>query len=284
MRGRDASADPSVPGPVQERPEAGTQAPEAQPELAPVNGPAAPTPVTGPLPATPGLQRRDVLGVTVEGTDVSPSALDACEAFLVASLSMRPDIQTRLARQRVTVVIIPQASRMTDVAAFASLRGGRTFDGRLWDDVRGSGGMRHGQRWVLGVAEETLVRLPGSTYGEGTSVGLHEFAHTLHAKGLGRMEQARVTELYRARKEAGGPWTESYAAANEQEYFAQATNCFFRLNRGIGENDPAWLQSNDPALYTLLVGIYGPPPAREEATPQAGVVTDGRSAAPRGDA
>ena len=35
-----------------------------------------------------------------------------------------------------------EAERTTDHAQRASLRGRRTFDGRVWDDVRGIGGLR----------------------------------------------------------------------------------------------------------------------------------------------
>jgi hypothetical protein len=73
---------------------------------------------------------------------VSPTALEACARFVNASLAARPDIQDRLEDLHVVLVIIPRDKKMTDMAQFAGLRGTRTVDGRLWDDVRGSGGMR----------------------------------------------------------------------------------------------------------------------------------------------
>ncbi len=219
-----------------------------------------PVPATNPLPVQEGVQRRRVLGVDITGTNVSPSALDACERFLTDMLARRPDIQRRLATVQATLVIVPRDGRMTDLPQFSDLAGQTTFDGRPWEEVRGSGGMASGGAWNIGIAEETLIHTEGSAYGEGTNVGMHEFAHTLHTKGLSREERARVTALYEARRRAGGPWTEAYGASNELEYFAQATNCYFRQNKGIGQNDPGWLEANDPGLYAFLGEVYGPAP------------------------
>ena len=219
-----------------------------------------PVPAKNPLPVQEGVQRRRVLGVDITGTNVSPSALDACERFLTDMLARRPDIQRRLAKVHATLVIIPRDGRMTDLPQFSDLAGQSTFDGRPWEEVRGSGGMASGGAWNIGIAEETLIHTEGSAYGEGTSVGMHEFAHTVHTKGLSKDERARVTALYEARKRAGGPWTEAYGASNELEYFAQATNCYFRQNKGIGQNDPGWLEANDPGLHAFLAQVYGPAP------------------------
>lgn len=229
----------------------------------------SPLKISHPLPVVPGEQRRTVLGVQILGTAVSPSALDACEAFVRMTIGTRPDIQERLQAASVALVILPRNQKMTDVPQFAGLRGTRTFDGRLWDDVRGSGGMRvAGGLWAIGVPEENLVQVDGVTdgYGAGYSVGLHEFAHTVHSKGVSAAERATITTLYEARRRANGPWTEGYGASNEQEYFAQSTNCFFSENAGIGQNGPEWLRTNDRPMYDFLVTLYGPPTARAQAS------------------
>lgn len=228
---------------------------------------AAPLKVARPAPAVAGEQRRASLGVQIIGVNVSPSALDACEAFVALTLGHRPDIQERMEQARVALVIIPRSGKMTDVPQFASLKGKKTFDGRVWDDVRGAGGMRvSGGLWAIAVPEENLVETGGEDgYGAGYSVGLHELSHSVHSKGLGRNERERITALYAERKRAGGPWTESYGASNEQEYFAQSTNCFFSQNAGIGENDPQWLREHDRPMFDFLVSVYGAPPARAVA-------------------
>lgn len=234
----------------------------------------SPLKVSNPLPVKAGEQKREVLGVQIIGRDVSPSALDGCEAFVKLTLGQRPDIQKRMKSANVALVIIPRDRKMTDVAQFASLKGTKTFDGRVWDDVRGSGGMKvAGGLWAIGVPEENLVAASPDNdgYGAGYSVGMHELSHTIHSKGVSDDERKKITELYAARKKAGGPWTESYGASNEQEYYAQSTNCYFGENKGIGQNGARWLLDNDKAMYDFLVTIYGPPPGRATvATSQPG--------------
>ncbi len=246
---------------------------------------AASRPVSGglsrlsnPDPVVEGELSQEVLGVRIVGRGVSPTALEACARFVNATLASRPDIQDRLEAEKVVLVIIPRGKKMTDVAEFAGLRGTKTFDGRLWDDVRGSGGTRvAGGQWAIGVPEENLVEGGPDAYGEGYNVGLHELAHTIHLKGLGGAERETVETLYAARVTAGGPWTESYGASNAQEYYAQGTNCFFGANGRVGNNGPEWLETNDAELYTFLVSIYGAPPRAQAPVAAA---TSGAPASP----
>lgn len=283
-----ASAAPAV-GPAA----AQSAGPAAAQEAGAVAGPAAAQsagPAAGARPASGALARlpnpdpvvegeisQEVLGVRIVGRGVSPTAVEACARFVNATLASRPDIQDRLEAEKVVLVIIPRGKPMTDVAEFAGLRGGKTFDGRLWSDVRGSGGMRvPSGEWAIGVPEENLVDTgtDADKYGEGYNVGLHEFAHTIQLKGLGEAERAKVETLYTARAAAGGPWTEAYGASNAQEYYAQGTNCFFGANARVGNNGPEWLERNDPELYALLVGVYGAPARTAPA------VAEGPAAAP----
>jgi hypothetical protein len=220
---------------------------------------------TNPEPRKAGEQKRVCLGVTILGVDVSPTALDACEDFVKLTLGSRKDMQERMKKESVTLVIVPSNKKMTDLTQFASLKGTKTFDGRTWDDVRGSGGMSvSGGVWAIAVPEENLVKMDPDTdgYGDGYSVGLHEFAHTLQAKGVTDDERKTILKLYEARKKAGGPWTDAYASSNEWEYFAQATNCYFGANVGQGKNGAQWLFDNDKPMYDFLLGIYGPPPVK----------------------
>lgn len=171
----------------------------------------------------------------------------------------------------VALVIIPSDEKMTDVAQFASLKGTKTFDGRVWEDVRGSGGMAvAGGIWAIAVPEENLIDQRPSTdqYAEGYSVGMHELAHTIHEKGVTGAERKQITALYEARKTAGGPWTDTYASSNEWEYFSQRTNCYHGANRGQGNNGPRWLENSDKAMYDFLYTLYGPSKAQAAANIQ----------------
>ncbi len=219
-----------------------------------------------PLPPVAGEQRRELFGMIILGRGVSPTALDACEAIVRATLGARKDVQERMRKAKAALVIVPSQQKMTEVEEFKALKGTKTFDGRTWDDVRGAGGMRvPSGLFAIAVPEENLVETGNDAYSDGYSVGLHELAHAIHDKGLPPGEQEQVLALYNARKAAGGPWTEDYGASNEWEYYAQATNCYYGANDGIGHNGPGWLKKNDPGIYALLERVYGPPPVGPDA-------------------
>ncbi|MHB8875185.1 MAG: hypothetical protein ACYC8T_15975 [Myxococcaceae bacterium] len=215
----------------------------------------------GPLPPPPPPGGQMFGGVVLRGPSASAAAAAEGRRAL-EMLTRRPDIQERLRAARVSMVIIPADKKLTDMPEFASLRGRRTFDGRLWDDVRGVGGTSVKDRSIaFGVAEETLAHLPGDTYPRGYNVAVHELAHVIHNTGLPACDKDAIDEAYLARKAAGGPWTEAYGSSNAFEYFAQGTNAFFGKNQGMGENGAPWVKQNDPALYRLLERVFGPAPA-----------------------
>jgi hypothetical protein len=240
----------------------GSSAPQQAPPTtsATISAPADTRKVRNPLPAVAADQLQTTAGVQIRGHGVSPSAMQASSAFVQQTIGGREDIQRRMSRANVAIVIVPRGVKMTDLPEFQSLRGQRTFDGRPWEEVRGSGGITTPDGlFAVAVPEENLIDAGPDSYGE-FNVGMHEFAHVVHSKGLSREERGQITSLYSARREANGPWTEAYGASNEREYFAQATNAFFRQNGTVGQNSPEWLQANDRAMYDFLVTIYGQPP------------------------
>jgi len=203
---------------------------------------------------------RVVFGITIIGNGASAKAVDECAAFVTQLIGKNKFAQKKMKDDKVTLVIIPHDKKMTDLPQFAALKGTNTFDGRLWDNVRGSGGMRAPDgSFAIGVPEENLTAIAGAAdaYGPGYSVGMHEFSHVLHSEGMTAVQKAKITQLYAARQAAGGPWTEAYGSSNEQEYYAQSTNCYFGKNQGIGQNGKAWLRTNDPAMCDFLDDLYG---------------------------
>ncbi|MEJ7601875.1 MAG: hypothetical protein WKG01_28525 [Kofleriaceae bacterium] len=214
----------------------------------------------------PAPRERVVHGVRiVSSPGVRPDAVDACATFITQLVGDNEHAQQKFQNQRVAIVIIPAATRMTDLPQFARLRGQQTFDGRTWDEVRGSGGMRAPDgSWVVGVSEENLVEVKtaiGGTYGE-FGLGMHEMAHTLQTMGLTRKQQSRLDRLYSDHRQrdpanAARTWTDNYAAENTQEYFAQSTNCFFGTNSLPGNaNGRDWLAANDRPMFDFLVELY----------------------------
>lgn len=217
------------------------------------------------LPAAPA--ERTVAGVRIVAPPPTrPDAVDACAVFINQLLGENEHAQRRMERLRVTLVIIPAATQMTDLPQFRALRGQQTFDGRDWSQVRGSGGMRAPDgSWAVGICEENLIDVPtviGTAYEKEFSLGMHELAHTLHSKGTTRRQRRTIERLYNEHRQRDpdnrlGTWTDNYAAENAQEYFAQATNCFFGTN-GLGNNHNSreWLMTNDRPMYDFLVQMY----------------------------
>jgi hypothetical protein len=70
---------------------------------------------------------------------------------------------------RIEMHIIPYDKKIVDLPEFARLRGQPTPDGRIWDDVRGSGGNRAGSTIRYSVGEENLS---GARHGHGGAIGL----------------------------------------------------------------------------------------------------------------
>jgi MtfA peptidase len=105
--------------------------------------------------------------------------------------------------------------------------------------------------------------------GDGFNVGYHEFAHALDAAdgdvdGVAPSHHFSLYEVWprvvsdgqdavrRAVQEACEPPIDSYAAKNEAEFFAVATEWFFE--------QPATLRENLPHVYDLLARFYGQDP------------------------
>jgi len=234
-------------------------------------------PTTSPLPAR---QLYRAKGVNVVSYGADPEALrEAGRA--IGAVAANPAIDAALNREKVALVVIPQNRRMTDLPEFASLRGQQTFDGRLWDDVRGVGGLRLPDgRLAVGIPEENLANSSSDAYWGNYSVAIHELAHVVQDHCISDSAFDQVKRLYDARKRTGQPFTDNYAAANHFEYFAQATNAYFGRNEGQGISDPQWLATNDPALFRMLSEIYPQTVVPDE--PELTAVVDGAPARSNG--
>jgi hypothetical protein len=215
-----------------------------------------------PPPRTAAVDK-ECLGVRI----VAPAGVDAravaeVERYITQLIGGNKHAQEALKKAKVQIVVIPHDKKMTDLDQFKDLKGKTTFDGRAWDDVRGSGGMAlKDGTFALAAPEENLTQITGVTdpYGKGYSVGMHEFAHTLHMKGLTDDQNKKIDTLYAERTKAGGPWTETYGSSNKLEYFAQSTNAYFGKNDGVGNNGRKWLADNDPEMCKFLDGLYAKP-------------------------
>lgn len=127
--------------------------------------------------------------------------------------------------------------------------GDRTFDGRLWDDVKGVGG----QNSVAGIAE-----LDEALEG-GFNVLAHEFAHQIHYMAFDQTRQNQIKELYK-RSIQEKSTLDYYAAANEMEYFAQGYEAYVSvvkrpLLKSTAGHTRQELLAKDPALFKFIAEL-----------------------------
>ncbi len=254
-------------------------------ELGAVNTLDAPAPSADPAPAPDGQATPSDAGdaggaphptsaSSVNGNGASVQAIDIAQTHARELFeTLAPANRAVLAANPVAIDVIPQGTRLTDLAEYADLAGKKTFDGREWADVRGIKTVVDG-RTRIAIGEETL--LPGLTgYGPGF-VAAHEGGHAVQ-EALTPAQATRLQELYTERTAAapvtpdgtaGGSghrsWLDPdwYSAANKEEYFA---NCIAAYQRHPYSADPAvvvkytpeWLQTHDPKMFALLEEIYG---------------------------
>ena len=258
---REPVSGPEVPR--SKDPEARDQLPVSQlPQDTQVRPVPAVTPAQDILPTQ---VEREVLGVHVTAPGgVRASAL--AEVLRVVQVEVGNNVyaQDHFRTSNVAIVIIPAHVSMTALPEFAHLKGQKTFDGRDWSTVRGSGGSPSPNgRFSIAVAEEGVRATDlKDTYPATYSVGMHELAHVLESKGMTREQRSRVKQLYDAHikrdpRDANDTFTDKYGSENEQEYFAQSTNAFFDRNvMGTNHSGRPFLQQNDPEMYAFLVELY----------------------------
>ncbi|QDU18029.1 hypothetical protein CA11_58800 [Gimesia maris] len=123
---------------------------------------------------------------------------------------------------------------------------------------------RLAQHVHIPVARQLLNR---NMWAQHPYVVLHELAHAYHDQVLS-FDQAEIVATYDAAKQAGiyesvlchtGIKVRHYGLNNHKEYFAESTEAYF----GVNDFYPfvrAELKQHDPAMFTLLVKIWGPIP------------------------
>jgi len=119
--------------------------------------------------------------------------------------------------------LLRELERTTDADARSALRGKRTFDGRVWDDVRGVGGLQ----------AATGIEALDEAAQFGFDTLAHELAHQVHFYGFTMAQRVRIKQLYeRALRE--NRCLDYYAASNEAEYFGQGVEAFASFGKRPG--------------------------------------------------
>ena len=215
--------------------------------------------------------------VTIVGHDASAGAIARARTQAIELYgAIAPANRTRMEADPLWIDVIPHDRKLTELPEYAHLAGTTTFDGRIWDDVRGIQTEVNGLRRVA-VAEEDLVTVPGksASYGSGF-LEAHEGGHGLQFSGLTTTQQATLQTIYAARLAASGPITQTtpagsatamwlnpawYSAANKEEYFANSVAAYHGHPYTDGPADlatytRAWLATNDAPMHQLLDAVY----------------------------
>ncbi len=114
-----------------------------------------------------------------------------------------------------TFYILPLHEKLTDAESRKFLRGVRTFDLRLWDDIRGNGGQH---------ATSCIGSCWDALHFKFNEIA-HEFAHQVHIFALTQNEKETIQNLfYQALAE--NKCLDVYARSDEYEYFAVGVEAY----------------------------------------------------------
>lgn len=185
------------------------------------------------------------------------------ERFVVNWKALSPRIQKRVAlsiapwKRFVPVLLAggadfyikPMYMRLSEVPGQETLEDQRiSYDSRLWDDVRGSGGYHT----VTGIED-----VEATIFARYNTV-LHELTHQVHAV-LTADQSREIQDLYRRTKtrdeQTHDAFISRYAAVAVEEYLAEGANALLSADRDAWDPRPevrSRLERKDPELKALV--------------------------------
>lgn len=204
-----------------------------------------------------------VSGLPVVGsTNVSDAAVREAAWIVEHLLGHREDILRAMATNKVRFAVMAWNEFTTDIPEH------RDLTPKVYWDRRARGLGATPVRPAVSCAEENLLAFPGDPYPT-ENIGIHEFAHAIHEMGMTTADPTfdrRLREAFAdARKR--GLWTNTYAASNPSEYWAEGVQDWFDDNRQNDAlhnhvNTRAELNEYDPALAALCAEVFGDGPWR----------------------
>jgi hypothetical protein len=147
----------------------------------------------------------------------------------------------QLAAGKAGVYVAPTFQGLSETPA--RFPGSETYrypdDGRLFDDLEGSGG--------------TIITVSTSAAQNWTwAVTVHEAAHQFHGMGTSNVRSC-ITLLF-GEAQRRNVFASGYAATNEKEYFAVAVQDYV-APAGYGTTTRDWYRANDPRLLRFVASI-----------------------------
>lgn len=219
-------------------------------------------PVMTPPPADVGVDAFYQKYLNGDGIPVlSSSAVDnravaaACQ-IVVHMLRARKDVRDAMVRQHQTVAVIGLDEVTTDIPEYRNLY--QIFPGQDWDRLRGVGATI--MIPVSSVGEENMLCLADDPFaGERLLVQTFATAVKLGVEDVDSTFRSRIRAAFDAATSAG-LWRNTYAGANDIEYYAEGVQSWFDANLEVaqpdGTNGPintrGELQAYDPALAALI--------------------------------
>lgn len=201
----------------------------------------------------------DAGGIPIlSSANVGDRALIAAKEIVLGMLEGRDDLRDEMIRNGARVAIIGVDELTTDMPEHRLLY--EQYPGTDWDTrARGLGATKHIP--LTSVGEENVLGLQGDRYA-GESILIHEFAHSILNIGIESLDPSfRVVldKRYRAAMEQG-LWSNTYAATDRGEYWAEGVQSYFDAEReatpanGIHNhvNTRKELAEYDPGLHDLI--------------------------------
>lgn len=205
-------------------------------------------------------QQCEVFGIAVVGSSrVDGQALRNAADVVEGMLGERPEIHADLARNGFYLILLGEEEKQTDPPEYRNLN--RDFPGKDWDQDRGIASSGYAS-----AGEENVLCRPSDPY-SGESILVHEFAHSI-LDAVERIRPGFAADVERAYAQsmAAGRWSNTYAATNHHELWAEGVQSFFDANLQADPPDGIHnhvdtreeLQRYDGELHRLAAVAFGP--------------------------
>jgi hypothetical protein len=195
----------------------------------------------------------------LSSANVSDTALARACDTAIHLLEKSADVRARLAENEFRFAVIGVDEVLTDLPEYSDLN--ELYPDIDWDYSVRSVAAGSLERPVSSVGEENLLCLSDDLYA-GESITIHALAHGLRYLGIAYVDpewDERLRTAYDAAM-AAGLWTDTYAATEASQYFAEGVQGFYDANLeatppdGIHNevNTRSELGDYDPELASLI--------------------------------
>lgn len=186
----------------------------------------------------------------VANADVNDEALEIARKT-VERVFQGNDLEVPLAEEGAYVIVAARDQGVLDLPEFRCLEGPDSQD--YFSHVCGVA-----DRADYPVVTVNELDLLGDRSGPcgGLNILFHELGHLVQGWTLPQADYYEIRQLFQDAKNAA-KYEGDYAATNANEYFAEATQSYFLDSDPRRSRGRAWLEQYDPAIYDLLVRVYG---------------------------